>query len=367
MQSNSNNVHWLDHCHFLKIHDGKLIFWNYKSHNQFELEQEHLARLIEFSSGSVLTDAPVDQEIQEAGVLTGGKIVSQWGWDWLSHIFHFGTCHPSSPTTGSNEELSLEYSRSYIEFCESLACNEPEIEVVNGGRIIELPTPDLRKFQSTSLWNALAQRRTCRDFDRSSVDLSEVSNLLFATFGDQKSPDTTLVEGMRNFGFRRTSPAAGGLQCTEPYLWAINVDGLAPGIYHYLSCRHQLEVVTDDAPEHQIGTYMCNQNWSNDMAFAVLMTCRLDKMWWKYPHSRAYRPMLMEVGHLSQTLNLCITAAGLYPWITGYFHDRELATLLKCAPEIEHPILVVGAGKGTGSSLSRVDRAILTAKSKSAE
>jgi SagB-type dehydrogenase family enzyme len=359
MSKSSKSLRWLNHCHFLKIYEGRLIFWDYKTHSQFDIEPQHLARLIEFSGGSAMTDSPVDLEIQEAGVLTDTNATVQWGWDWLSHIFHFGTCHPLPPESGAIGELALEYSKSYLEFCESLSSTEPEIELLKGGRIIELPVPDLSKLQATTLWEALEHRRTCRDFDGSSASLSEVASILFAAFGDQKAPDLTLPDGVRTFGFRRTSPAAGGLQCTEPYLWVINVNGLVPGIYHYLSCRHQLEVIAEGATEHPIGTYLCNQHWANDMAFAVVMTCRFDKMWWKYRHSRAYRPMLMEVGHLSQTLNLCITAAGLHPWLTGYFHDKELAELVGCTPEIEHPILIVGAGGGTGSSLTREERQLM--------
>jgi len=214
-------------------------------------------------------------------------------------------------------------------------------------------------LRDMSLWDTLKQRRTCRDFDGSSVSLSRISTLLFAVFGDQQSPDPSIPDNLLVYGYRRTSPVAGGLQSTEPYIWIMNVEGLAPGLYHYLSCRHQLEIVSHDDIPYPIGTYLCNQNWANDMAFAVIMTCRFDKMWWKYPHSRAYRPMLMEVGHLSQTLNLCITAMGLKPWLTGYFHDKEIAELLHCEDEVEHPIFLVGAGNGSGSSLSRSEREII--------
>ena len=362
-----SEIRWLNNWHFLKISDGKLIFWDYKSHTQFEIDQPTLKRLIEFSVGSRLDDTSVDRDIQDACVLTHAASTQQWGWDWLSHIFHLGTCHPLPPELGCTEEMAVEYSKSYMEFCEGLASSEPEVEVVKGGRIIELPTQDLSKLQSISLWDALTKRRTCRDFDASSVSLAAVANMLFASFGDQRSSDPTLPDGVRTYGFRRTSPVAGGLQCTEPYLWAINVDGLQPGIYHYLSCRHQLEVVTDGIPDHPIGTYLCNQHWANDMAFAVIMTCRFDKMWWKYAHSRAYRAMLMEVGHLSQTLNLSITASGLHPWLTGYFHDKEISSLLGCTPEVEHPIFVVGAGGGSGSSVSRESRQLFSDAQKDAE
>ena len=110
-------------------------------------------------------------------------------------------------------------------------------------------------------------------------------------------------------------------------------------------------------PEHPLGTYLCNQLWSNDLPFAIVMTCTFEKLWWKYPHSRAYRPMLMELGHLSQTLNLCIVAKGLKPWLTAYFHDKELDNVLNVG-KAEHAFLVVGGGHGSGSSYSRAFRQV---------
>ncbi|MEJ8812068.1 SagB/ThcOx family dehydrogenase [Variovorax ureilyticus] len=352
--------HWLNTSHFLKIHEGKLIFWDYKSHCQFELSVPHLLRLIDFSTGSTVRDTILDREINQAGVLTDHSANSAWKWDWLAHIFHYGTCHPLPPAIGLTDQIAFDYTKSYTDFCESISDREPEVELIKGGLQINLPKPDLESFHSLSLWEVLAKRRTCRDFDGSAISLTDVSDLLFVAFGDQRAPDPTIPPNVKTYGFRRTSPSAGGLQCTEPYLWAINVEGLPTGIYHYLSRQHKLEIVTEGPPPHPIGTYLCNQQWANDLAFAIFMTCRMEKMWWKYPHSRAYRPMLMDVGHLSQTLNLCITSKHLHPWMTGYFHDSEIAELLQCTPELEHPILMVGAGHGSGSSLSRESRELFT-------
>lgn len=352
MLKNTNTIHyWLDNHHFLKIHDGSLVFWNYRLHEQFQIDITHLSRLIEFSKGSKLSNSSVDNDILGAAAILQEEPKTDWGWDWLAHIFHHGTCHPS-PIDSDNSE----YHQSYIDYCESIAKEEPAIDVVKGGEIVDLPKPDLSLFEKHSLWGALTRRRTCRDFNGSSVELSEVSDLLFATFGDQCTPDSTTPKNAKVYGYRRTSPSAGGLNCTEAYLWAINIEGIPEGIYHYLPRRHKLEIVSRKLPEHPIGTYLCNQNWANDMSFAVVMTCKMDKMWWKYPHSRAYRPMLMDVGHLSQTLNLCITAKNLHPWITGYFHDKEIANILQCEKDIEHPLFIVGAGNGSGSSFSRDTR-----------
>jgi SagB-type dehydrogenase family enzyme len=354
--SDKQQLHWLrDEC-FVKLIDGKAILWDYLNHRQYEVDQHHLVRLLQFSGGDVIAGAQVDDDILGADLLVTEPKRTKWGWDWLSHVFHVGTSHAGDVTSLDEECHAQVYERSYIEFCASLVDQRPHCQLVKGGPKTVLTAPDLSKLQAVSLWDALVTRKTCRDFADAPVGVEEVATLLYCAFGAVDRKQEPGTEHIQQFGYRRTSPSAGGLQCAEPYVWARKISGLEPGIYHYLSQTHELERVRD-LPAHPLGTYLCNQYWSNDLPFAIVMTCSLRKMWWKYPHSRAYRPMLMEVGHLSQTLNLCITALGLRPWLTGYFHDRELDRLLS-VEESECSFLVVGAGKGSGSSYSRTFRQV---------
>lgn len=69
--------------------------------------------------------------------------------------------------------------------------------------------------------------------------------------------------------------------------------------------------------------------------------------------------MLLDVGHLSQTANLLITALGLQPWLTGYFHDKEINELLALNTSTEHIIFLVGAGHGSGSSYTKETRSLI--------
>src|SRR5437868_8152904 len=150
---------WLEDSHFLKIREGKLIFWNYKTHTKFEIETSHLLRLMDFSMGAPLKASSLDNDISKAGVLVEQPGKTAWGWDWLAHIFHYGTCHPLPPEIGMTDELALSQTRSYTEFCQSISSTEPPVEIVKGGQQIYLPTPDLSAFQSSTLWDSLAMRQ----------------------------------------------------------------------------------------------------------------------------------------------------------------------------------------------------------------
>ncbi|MGY2400028.1 SagB family peptide dehydrogenase [Pseudomonas sp. SDO5271_S396] len=316
--------------------DGTMYLWDYKNHTQHEISIQEVERLTTFSMGSCVQNTQLDKSICESGVLLDAKPVDDWGWDVLSNIFHVGTSHPNPPTP-DDPKMYIEYAKSYLAFCESIHKDEPNMSSIRGGRKTLLPKPIISEMEKPSLWKTLFARHTCREFHDTSVPLLIFSTILFGTLSYKKEPDYDAPTGAQAFGFKRTSPSAGGLQATEGYIWVSNVEGLASGLYHYISEEHTLERI-EDLPEEPISYYLCGQHWANNLGFAIFFTSRLEKLWWKYPHSRAYRPMLMDVGHLSQTANLLITALGLQPWLTGYFHDKEINELLKLNTPSEQTI-----------------------------
>lgn len=348
---------WLSNDIFLVLKDGAAYLWDYRNHAQYQISTGEFERLMNFSAGDFVSDTDDDIAIDTSGVLHEVKPTDEWGWDVLSKIFHIGTSHPNSPTP-DKPEMYIEYAKSYLNFCESIHKNEPNISLIKGGERTLLPPPNISAIKEASLWETLLARHTCRDFFDTSVSILSLATILYGTLADKKDTDYDAPVGAQKFGFRRTSPSAGGLQATEGYVWVRNVEDLAPGIYHYLSEQHALEKVRDLPPE-VMSTYLCGQHWANNLAFAIFFTSRFDKLWWKYPHSRAYRPMLLDVGHLSQTANLLITALGLHPWLTGYFHDKEINELLEVNLPSEQVIFLVGAGHGTGSSYTTEVRELL--------
>ena len=353
----SADIRWLSSEVFVIFKKGSAYLWDYRNHAQYEISSSEFTRLTKFSAGEKIKDNPDDNSIASHGLLLAKEPLDDWGWDVLSRIFHIGTSHPNPPTP-DNPGMYIEYAKSYLEFCESIHKDEPTMSLIKGGQKTLLPPPNIHTIQNTSLWTALLTRRTCRDFFDTPVSLSALSTVLYGTLAYKKDADYDVPTGVETFGFKRTSPSAGGLQATEGYVWVKNVSDLIPGIYHYISEQHALEKVSE-LPSEPISTYLCGQHWANNLGFAILFTSRFDKLWWKYPHSRAYRPMLIDVGHLSQTANLLITALGLHPWLTGYFHDKEINELLKLNTTCEHVIFLVGAGDGSGSSYTKEVRQLI--------
>ncbi|WP_084009967.1 SagB/ThcOx family dehydrogenase [Pandoraea oxalativorans] len=158
------------------------------------------------------------------------------------------------------------------------------------------------------------------------VSLQDVADTLWTTFGAVHGSSRTDLSqlGMRSVGYRRTSPSGGSMQPSEPFLVALNVSGLSPGVYHYRSIRHELSYVGDAPSDDTVCRLLCGQTVAKELAYGVFVTSRFDKLWWKYPHSRAYRVALMDVGCLAQTFQLVSTALGIQSWATGYFIDTDV-------------------------------------------
>ena len=341
---------------FFKIHEGKFIVWNYRAHEQFELTLPYLQRLYELGTeGSPAITAPVtvspeltqiDRELADADLVGSSYPPPRWGWDMLSHIFHFGT--NSVPPGGLLP--SEDSSAAYVEYCETIDKEAPLVIPSLGGERFELPAPEIEKLRQLSLWDAMIARKTTREFTGEPIDLAAVSTILYATFGAVHGPDRSDVEGygIRSYGYRRTSPAGGGLQTAEPYLVNFTISGLPTGIYHYHSIDHKLTRIEGEFPAADLGPLVAGQNFANNLGFAIFMVARFEKMWWKYPHSRSYRVALMDVGHLSQTFHLACTAYGLKSWLTAAFYDEEIAQRLRIDPARQGVMLMVGAGTGEG-------------------
>lgn len=342
---------------FFKFHDGKLVAWNYRAHEQFELTLPYLQRLYEIATRETPPEQPpapadIDAELRAAALVAPSYSAASWGWDSLSHIFHIGTSLQLPPGT---DLPRADISSSYIDQCEAVDEHAPEVIEAVTGEVIRLPAPNVEPLQRISLWDALVARRTAREFTGEPIALETVATLLHATFGSVHGPDRSDVEdyGIRSYGYRRTSPSGGGLQVTEPYLINFTIDGLPTGIYHYHSIEHTLTRLSGELAAADLGPLLAGQNFANDLGFAIFLVARFDKMWWKYPHSRSYRVALMDIGHLSQTFHLACTAYGLSSWLTAAFYDEEIARRLALDADRDGVMLMVGAGTGQGRAINQ--------------
>lgn len=331
---------------FIKIMNGKLILWDCRAHTQYEVSSSHVQRLLDISRGSGMTKSALDLEIASTKILADDdRNFAEWGWDCLSHIFHVGT---QIVLKGGASLPSDDSYEGYVAYCSSIVDRVPEIKYERKGDPIDLPIATRSFSAAPFLVDVLLGRRTSRSFIADPVPLQTVADVMYWTFGTVHGDkrEDMLEAGLIPVGYRRTSPSGGSLHPSEAYLVALRVTGLHRGIYHYRASTHQITLVTEKIDGETLGQLLCAQMFAQNLGFGVFVTSRFDKMWWKYPHSRAYRVALLDVGCLAQTFQLVATGLGLNSWITGYFFDREINRLLAVDEINESVLFFLGAGIG---------------------
>ncbi|WP_158883634.1 SagB/ThcOx family dehydrogenase [Amycolatopsis anabasis] len=211
-----------------------------------------------------------------------------------------------------------------------------------GNPVIMLPRRPLPLRASVD--DVFAARRTHRMFTGEPVSLDQLATLLFHTFAPQRFLDGAL------FGVQqgRVSASAGGRHEVECYLVAYDVEGVAPGLYHYSASRHALELLDARVTRDRVAELSYHQGPSYEGAFTVFTTAVAHRLAYKYRHPRAYRLWMYDAGHYGQTYALTCTALGLGPFQTIAFRDSEVERLLGVDPDEEFAVYLLSAGIPAG-------------------
>lgn len=252
------------------------------------------------------------------------------GWNPAAGYFHLTTKNLRAPSNRERAEQALR-ERAKVAAPPSSTKRYP------GAQRVELPPA--RK--DGEFPRVLLERRTWRSFSAAPVSLQDVSTLLGLTWGVQR------IEHSVGFGrvHLKTSPSSGARQPLEAYVLALNVQGLSPGLYHYVNDEHSLEPLKKGATSRTVTRYVPGQWWYDSAAALFLMTAVFARTQWRYPFARAYRSVLLEAGHACQTFCLIATWLGLAPFCTGRFADAVVERDLRIDGITES--FVYGAGVGS--------------------
>jgi|KBSSwiStaDraftv2_1062776.scaffolds.fasta_scaffold10694_3 putative peptide maturation dehydrogenase len=195
------------------------------------------------------------------------------------------------------------------------------------------------------LYDALAARRTTRGFDSTATMTAEqLAAVLFYVFGCH---GWAPMAG-NGIMIRRTSPSGGGLHPIEAYPLVAGVAGIDDGLYHYNVRDHALELVaTIDAEEaaRLAREFMCGQTYFASAQAKILMTARFERSFWKYRrHPKAYAALMMDAGHLSQTLYLVAAELGLGAFVTAAVNGANIEERLGLDGTREGVLAACGCG-----------------------
>ncbi len=217
----------------------------------------------------------------------------------------------------------------------------PVAAVERAPQALRLPLP---RIAPTAFDDLLARRATCRNFDPArKVPYEMFAQMLQRVFAAQAevrvSYDTVFL--------KKNVPSGGGLHPMECYLIVQHVEGVEPGLYHYQAQEHALEPLA--GPGRPLREFVMDmvaqQHWFADAHVVVLLSPRFDRTFWKYRHhAKGYRVVALEGGHLSQTLYLAATEAGLGAFITGAINEVELEQAFGLDPIHQGALAICGFG-----------------------
>jgi len=180
-------------------------------------------------------------------------------------------------------------------------------------REIKLP-PVLKKGKIT-LEETLTARRSVRNYKDEPLTLQEISQLLWA------------CDGKTSEWGGRTSPSAGATYPLEIYIVVGNVEGIEPGLYHYVIENHSLVEVKKGDLRRKLSSVCLNQTMVVEAPVSIVISGIFEKTTTRYGE-RGIRYVFMEVGHCGQNIHLQSEALGLGTVMIGAFDDEGVRKVL---------------------------------------
>jgi putative peptide maturation dehydrogenase len=214
------------------------------------------------------------------------------------------------------------------------------------------PKPErlaLERPARSALDALLDGRVTCRNFAAErALPQADFAAVLYRAYGaravDDYAPGVQIL--------KKGVPSAGGLHPTEAYLLVRHVEGIEPGLYHYHPVDHALEPIRALSPDEASALahrFVGAQAYLVGAQAFVIPTSRFRRNFWKYRnHAKAYRALILDIGHLSQTMYLAATELGLAAFITAAVNEVDIEQAFGLDPLEEGPLAVTGFGIRAG-------------------
>jgi SagB-type dehydrogenase family enzyme len=165
---------------------------------------------------------------------------------------------------------------------------------------IQLPEPI--KTGGMPLMEALNQRQTIREFSEKEFSLQEISNILWAAFGVNRSD-----------AGKRTAPSARNLQEVDIYV------STKEGIYLYDAFENTLIAIKSGDFRKKMGI----QNFVSDAPLVMIFVADYSKLKGKLPDNRKAFYTGTSAGYISQNVYLYAASEGLATVVLGaILHDK---------------------------------------------
>jgi putative peptide maturation dehydrogenase len=296
-------------------------------------------------------DWEVVQRLVDVGLLVDepDERLPDSGWNLYAAAYHFLTRWRGVDIRGADGDVAAPTADDVRAFLAVHGLPPSPFHPAAGPlAVVELPLVPAEG----ALYRSLAARRTTRSFDPAHpLPLEQLAIVVQQVFGAHGYAET---DGGEIVTMKRTSPSAGGLHPIEAYPLVTNVVGLDAGLYHYDAERHVLELLERLEPgaAGALATqFVCGQTYFGSAHVLFLLAARFKRNYWKYRrHQKAYASILLDAGHLSQTLYLVATELGLGAFVTTVINNAEIDERLGVDGIDEGTVAVCGLGVSAGRS-----------------
>ncbi|WP_353893088.1 SagB/ThcOx family dehydrogenase [Proteinivorax hydrogeniformans] len=206
-------------------------------------------------------------------------------------------------------------------------------EVSVGSKTIKLPSITDIKVGERSIKDCLLDRRSHRKFEEKSLNLQELSFLLWATQGVSGKSENL-----------RTSPSAGARHPFETYLEVHNVEGLSSGLYRYLPLDHELVCLKERQASTELIKYCLNQPFAGECAVTFIWSVIPYRTEWRYSVA-SHKHIALDAGHLGQNLYLACEAIDSGTCAIGAYDQEAMDKFIEVDGNEEFVIYVSPVGK----------------------
>lgn len=237
-------------------------------------------------------------------LVDGGFKVSAYLPDSLSELYHENTkMHPSDTRPWLVPQTPAGLAAMSLKTFFQRSANSGKR--YDGCPAVRLEHPE-QKTAPGSLWDALAKRRSQRNYSDIPISGADLGKILSYSYGITRRINL----GGNQVGMR-AAPSAGALYPLDVYPLVNNVNGFDKGLHHYNVEDHSLELLRagDFLGEVYPLVQPDNNSWLAKAGAVLFVTATFKRNQLKYG-DRGYRGVLLDAGHVSQNILLCCSALG---------------------------------------------------------
>ena len=197
---------------------------------------------------------------------------------------------------------------------------------------IRLPSPSQKG--SMSLEEAIARRRSVRDFASEPISQAQLSQILWSAQGITDTHEKC-----------RAVPSAGATYPLEIFIVCGRncIEEINEGIYHYNIDSHSLTLHHKGDVRLELARVALDQECIYQAPVDIVICAIYERTAMTYG-ARAERYVHIEVGHAGQNIYLQATALGLATVAIGAFYDEQVREVLRLDKQCK-PIYILPVGK----------------------